>query len=190
MISSQFFMLPFYVSAPMPLPTDGAPANRLSPSCTDLAACPPQQVAAKIDIDSATGLPIADGTNWVRSKDELWSIPVLVKDSAGDYTAVLDRKRQEGIGGVEFSSPAAKIGMVSNWSRRTLRVSATGLRQTCFYFICSKQLPLISVEDIEVKVGDRVFHPQPGDGKLQSSSADNNEISRFQISDSLAAALR
>ncbi|HEY9824092.1 MAG TPA: hypothetical protein V6D19_01485 [Stenomitos sp.] len=175
---------------------------KLIHQCIELSNCSSQLVAAKVDIDPTTGLPIADGAEWHRSKDELWSVPVLVKDILGNYVAVLDRKRQEGVGGLEVPSLLNSIGMVSNWSRGTIRVAATGLNQTCFYFICNKRLPLIQVEDLEIKVGDRVFHPKQGDGNqtctdiscplqpFRATSPQLNEFGSFQVSDSLASALR
>lgn len=201
-IMNHFFMMPLYLGSLVSVPSEAISRPQPLRRCVELSSCSPQLLAAKVDIDPTTGLPIADGAEWHHSKDELWSVPVLVKDILGNYIAVLDRKKQEGIGGLEVPSFLNSIGMVSNWSRGTIRVAATGLSQTCFYFICNKKLPLILVDDLEIKVGDRVFHPKQGDGNqtctdiscplqpFRATSSEFKEFVSFQVSDSLAAALR
>ncbi len=106
--------------------------------------------------DPQTGYPIVDGKNWDRKGP--WFTPVLVKDAAGDYVAVLSKQNQGVIKLPELTT-VDRMGVITNWGRNGIRALATGQFQVCFFIVCGTEHPRLAVNSIEVKVNNQVFQP-------------------------------
>jgi hypothetical protein len=147
-------------------------STQVQPTMNSVKVSSPQ-VIAKV-MDPKTGLPVVEGKQWDRQGP--WYQPVVVQDSAGSYVAVLDKQKQGSVKLPQLTT-VDKFGVFSSWSADGIRLVGNGQYQFCIMVLCGTNYPRVSVEDFEVKVGDRVFHPQRGKDK-------------FLVDEELAQALR
>jgi len=129
-------------------------------------------VSSEVNLDFSK-YRVVNAGDW-RSADANvpWSTPVIVRDDFdGDYLAVFDKNYQSNF----FSN--SEHGIVSNWSRRELRVFAYDSVSICSGFFCNKKIEVRETQSIAIKAGDEVFRLEGKDGN-------------YPISEELAAALR
>lgn len=113
------------------------------------------------------------GGDWrSREADIPWSEPVMVRDDFdGDYLAVFDRNYER--------SPVLEQGVISNWSRRYIRVFVYNNSLACglFAVVChTTRSESFEAKTLDIKIGERVFNLTGTDGN-------------FPVTDELAAAL-
>jgi hypothetical protein len=118
---------------------------------------PSTSVLAKAPVDLSTGYPLVDGKKW--DSQGPWFQPVLVQATTGNYVAVLDKQKQGSLRLPKLTT-IDQLGVFSNWSRQGIRLVGNSQVQVCFWALCGTNYPRIGVEDMEVKLGDQVFHPQ------------------------------
>jgi hypothetical protein len=118
---------------------------------------PPISILAKAPVDPSTGYPIVDGKKW--DSQGPWFQPVLVQDNTGSYVAVLDKQKQGSLRTPKLTT-IDQLGVFSSWSRQGIRLVGNSQIQFCVWALCGTNYPRITVEDMEVKLGDQVFHPQ------------------------------
>jgi hypothetical protein len=147
-------------------------STQVQPTMNAVKASSPQFIAKVMD--PKTGLPVVEGKQWDRQGP--WYQPVVVQDSTGSYLAVLDKQKQGSVKLPQLTT-VDKFGVFSSWSSDGIRLVGNGQYQFCIMVLCGTNYPRVSVEDFEVKVGDRVFHPQRGKDK-------------FLVDEELAQALR
>jgi hypothetical protein len=135
-------------------------------------ASSPQLIAKAMD--PKTGLPVVEGKQWDRQGP--WFQPVVVQDSGGSYLAVLDKQKQGSVKLPQLTT-VDKFGVFSSWSSDGIRLVGNGQYQFCIMVLCGTNYPRVSVEGLEVKVGDQVFYPRRGKDK-------------FLVDEELAQALR
>ncbi len=102
-----------------------------------------------------------------------WSVPVFINDDfEGRYLAVFDKNYRIN------RFPYSEDGIVSNWSRRNLRIYAYRIDQHCTGgFFCKNETTTKKASSVAIKVRDRVFH-------LDGSKGD------FLITEEIAGALK
>ena len=107
-----------------------------------------EDILAEANSDSE--FPVVDASQWRNGKFKFpWSKPVIVDDDFdGKYLAVLDRKRNRGLG------MGAEAGIVSEWSKNKIKVN--------FYYSVQQlfgkpRMTIGYAEKIELRVGDSTF---------------------------------
>jgi hypothetical protein len=117
--------------------------------------------------------PIFDANNdWRSGQNVPWSTPTYVKDAFdGDYLAVFDKNFS---GNTFFEG--SESGVISNWSRRSIRIYAYKAVAIRGFFTSSTVSNVLETKLLEIKLGDRIFRLQGEDGN-------------YTVSDELAKAL-
>jgi hypothetical protein len=118
-------------------------------------------------------LPVVNNEDWRTAKAKVpWSTPILIRDDFdGDYLAVLDRN-------YTIDLQNQESGIITNWSRRKLRIYSYDTVKKCNILTCTKK-PVAGREasTVAIKAGKQVFR----------LTGDNGN---FEISDEIAAALK
>jgi hypothetical protein len=113
-------------------------------------------------------LPVISNTDWRSEKARIpWSTPVLVRDDfEGDYLAVLDRNyEKDALSGFE-------TGVITNWSRRKLRVYSYDTVKHCNVLFCKKRnVAGREAKKVAIKAGKSVFRLNGIDGNFEISEA-------------------
>jgi hypothetical protein len=117
--------------------------------------------------------PIINAGDWRSAKPKIpWSTPVLVRDDFdGDYLAVFDRNYQ---GGGMMSEH--ETGIISNWSRGSLRIYAYDKVNICS-LLCKSVESTRETQQVSIKAGKQVFRLTGKEGN-------------YAITEEIAAALR
>jgi hypothetical protein len=110
-------------------------------------------------------VPVIANADWRSEKAKIpWSVPVLVRDDFdGDYLAVFDRNYQ----GNSFLTNR-ETGIVSNWSRNTLRIYAYDLIK-CSKLFCKDIVAIRETSKVVAKVGKQVFRMEGENGNYPIS---------------------
>ncbi|MFM2430327.1 MAG: hypothetical protein RLZZ511_1540 [Cyanobacteriota bacterium] len=118
-------------------------------------------------------LPVINNADWRTGKANVpWSTPILVRDDFdGDYLAVLDRN-------YTINANNEESGIITNWSRRKLRIFSYDTVKKCGILVCTKT-PVEGREanKVAIKAGKAVFR----------LTGDNGN---FEITDEIAMALK
>jgi hypothetical protein len=119
-------------------------------------------------------LPVISNTDWRSEKARIpWSTPVLVRDDfEGDYLAVLDRNYEnDALSGFE-------TGVITNWSRRKLRIYSYDTVKSCNVLFCKKRnVAGREAKKVAIKAGSQIFRLNGVDGN-------------FELSENIAEALK
>jgi hypothetical protein len=97
-------------------------------------------------------IPTINNTDWRTPKFEApWSTPVLVNDEFdGSYLTVFDKNFQRNM----FTGE--ENGLISNWSRKTLRVYAY-VQTACGGWFCTPPTVVQETSHVTIKTGGKVF---------------------------------
>ncbi len=80
-----------------------------------------------------------------------WSQPVVVKDEfEGNYLAVFDKNYRDNIW------TGDKSGVISNWSRKYLRIYSY-YSPPCRGLFCTRQVLIHETSNITIKAGTQIF---------------------------------
>jgi hypothetical protein len=113
-------------------------------------------------------LPVISNTDWRSEKARIpWSTPVLVRDDfEGDYLAVLDRNYEnDALSGFE-------TGVITNWSRRKLRIYSYDTVKSCNVLFCKKRnVAGREAKKVAIKAGSQIFRLNGVDGNFELSEA-------------------
>jgi hypothetical protein len=110
-------------------------------------------------------VPVIANADWRSEKAKIpWSVPVLVRDDfEGDYLAVFDRNYQ----GNSFLTNR-ETGIVSNWSRNTLRIYAYDMIK-CTRLFCKDIVAIRETSKVVAKIGKQVFRMDGENGNYPIS---------------------
>ena len=99
-----------------------------------------------------SGLKQVNDGDWRNSNANVpWSTPVIVKDEFdGNYLAVFDKNYQPRL----FTT--TEDGIISNWSRKYLRIYAYHL-QDCGRIFCQRRLTTREASYVEIKAGNQIL---------------------------------
>jgi hypothetical protein len=97
-------------------------------------------------------IPTINNTDWRTPKFQApWSVPVLINDEFdGSYLTVFDKNFQRNI----FTGE--ENGLISNWSRKTLRVFAY-VQTPCNGWFCTPPTVVQETSHITIKTGGKVY---------------------------------
>jgi hypothetical protein len=113
------------------------------------AMCTPAFSQEAIDVGK---IPTINNTDWRTPKFQApWSTPVLVNDEFdGSYLTVFDKNFQRNV----FTGE--ENGLISNWSRKTLRVFAY-VQTPCGGWFCTPPTVVQETSHVTIKTGGKVF---------------------------------
>jgi hypothetical protein len=119
-------------------------------------------VKGKITVD-LKNVPVIANADWRSEKAKIpWSVPVR-DDFEGDYLAVFDRNYQ----GNSFLTNR-ETGIVSNWSRNTLRIYAYDMIK-CTRLFCKDIVAIRETSKVVAKIGKQVFRMEGENGNYPIS---------------------
>jgi hypothetical protein len=140
----------------------------LALSCLVIVACITPPVLSQVDTSKFPVLRISD---WRTANDIPWSQPVVVMDEfEGSYLAVFDKNFQDNIWN------GHKSGVVSNWSRKYLRIYAYS-SPACRGLFCRREVNIQEASNVSIKLGDKIF-------KLEG------KVGNFNLNEEVAYALK
>jgi len=121
----------------------------------------PQNTKCEVSKSTVNSYPVLDrNIDWRTEQSLPWSTPVNVKDPFdGEYLAVFDRNFS---GNITFGG--SESGVVSNWSRKYIRIYAYEARVVSGFFTSSRTNTVLETKSLEIKLGDLIFRLQGEDG--------------------------
>jgi hypothetical protein len=105
-------------------------------------------VSAQIDISK---FPLLNASDWRTAERAPWSEPIVVKDEFdGNYLAVLDKNFNDNFWN------GYKSGIISNWSRKYLRIYSY-VSPPCHGYFCQRQIHIRESNRVSIKAGEKIF---------------------------------
>jgi hypothetical protein len=109
---------------------------------------------------NTSNFPVLRVSDWRTAGDIPWSQPVVVKDEfEGDYLAVFDKNYNDDIW------TGHKSGVVSNWSRKYLRIYAYD-SPPCRGLFCRRAVIVKEASNVSIKAGEKVFRLEGKSGNF------------------------
>lgn len=124
--------------------------------------------SAQIDISK---FPLLNASDWRTAERAPWSEPIVIKDEFdGNYLAVLDKNYNDNIWN------GYKSGIISNWSRKYLRIYSY-VSPPCRGYFCQRAVHIRESNRVSIKAGEKIF-------KLEGKNG------VFTLNDEIAYALK
>jgi hypothetical protein len=103
---------------------------------------------AQLDVSK---FPLLNASDWRTAERVPWSEPIVIKDEFdGNYLAVLDKNYNDNIW------TGYKSGIVSNWSRKYLRIYSY-VSPPCRGYFCQRTVQIREGNRVSIKAGEKIF---------------------------------
>jgi hypothetical protein len=112
-------------------------------------------------VSDMSRFPVLRTNDWrTPDVDVPWSSPVVVKDEfEGNYLAVFDKNYRDNIW------TGNKSGIISNWSRKYLRIYSY-YSPNCKGLFCNRRTFILETTNVAIKVGTQIFRLEGKDGNF------------------------